>query len=283
MQNGEKVKMLVSVVIIAYNSADTIIETLDSVYYQSYDNLELIVADDCSKDDTSSIVNNWFKEKGGRFNSTLYISNDKNVGVTKNGNIGIKAARGSYVQLIAGDDKLCHNCIKAKIDYIQDRKVDYIVCKTKLFGKNDETIREMQKFCDKGYDVLRKTRDEQLSALLKNNIIVGPSGSFFRKEFFDEFGGFDERYPMMEDYPFIFHYLMSGRTINFIDEELTEYRVSDNSLSISANSAMWISLRLFYEAELRGEIIKRKKFGLLLYHELRYKYKALKTYFRKKG
>lgn len=43
---------LVSVIVITYNSAQYVVETLDSVYSQTYENIELIVTDDCSQDNT---------------------------------------------------------------------------------------------------------------------------------------------------------------------------------------------------------------------------------------
>ena len=50
---------LVSVVVLAYRSADTIIETLESIKKQTYPKIELIVTDDCSPDNTVEVVENW--------------------------------------------------------------------------------------------------------------------------------------------------------------------------------------------------------------------------------
>lgn len=58
---------LVSVSIITYNSSSTILETLDSIYSQSYQNIELIVSDDCSTDNTVEICKKWIDEHKDRF------------------------------------------------------------------------------------------------------------------------------------------------------------------------------------------------------------------------
>ena len=58
MQN--KHMNLVSVVVVVYNSSETVVETLDTILKQTYRNIELIVADDCSTDDTVKIVKSWF-------------------------------------------------------------------------------------------------------------------------------------------------------------------------------------------------------------------------------
>lgn len=54
---------LVSVIVITYNSSKYVLETLNSVAAQTYDNIELIISDDCSKDNTVEICRNWLKMK----------------------------------------------------------------------------------------------------------------------------------------------------------------------------------------------------------------------------
>lgn len=65
--------ILVSVVVITYNSEKYILETLESIKTQSYKNLELIISDDCSKDDTVMICRDWLDKEGERFIRTKLI------------------------------------------------------------------------------------------------------------------------------------------------------------------------------------------------------------------
>ena len=58
---------LISVVVFSYNSSSTIIETLDSIYAQTYKNIELIISDDGSSDDTVKKTQRWSKSKCNRF------------------------------------------------------------------------------------------------------------------------------------------------------------------------------------------------------------------------
>lgn len=58
---------LVSVSVITYNSAKTVIETLDSIKAQTYQNIELIVSDDCSTDNTVEICRDWLTKNEKRF------------------------------------------------------------------------------------------------------------------------------------------------------------------------------------------------------------------------
>ena len=63
---------LVSVVVISYNSAATIIETLDSVKNQNYSNIQLVVADDASSDNTVELVRDWMNQKWKRTSQLYY-------------------------------------------------------------------------------------------------------------------------------------------------------------------------------------------------------------------
>ena len=75
---------LVSVVLITYNSDRYVLDTLESVKNQSWDNIELIVSDDGSTDDTIFICSNWLYENKDRFFNTELITVAKNTGIPAN-------------------------------------------------------------------------------------------------------------------------------------------------------------------------------------------------------
>ena len=70
---------LVSVTVITYNSSKTVLETLDSIKAQTYQNLELIVSDDCSTDDTVELCRNWIEQNKERFVRTELLTVEKNL------------------------------------------------------------------------------------------------------------------------------------------------------------------------------------------------------------
>ena len=76
-----KKEELVSVVVVTYNSALTIVETLESVKNQSYQNIELIITDDASKDNTLKLCKDWLDQNGNRFPLFRIIESEKNTGV----------------------------------------------------------------------------------------------------------------------------------------------------------------------------------------------------------
>ena len=94
----------VSVVVITNNSVKCIIDTLESVKEQTYKNIELIVSDDGSTDETLTLVKEWLDINEGRFTHNSIVESEINTGITKNCNRGTKVAIGKYIKLIAGDD-----------------------------------------------------------------------------------------------------------------------------------------------------------------------------------
>ena len=85
---------LVSVFVVSYNAADYICETLESIKAQTYQNIELIVSDDHSSDQTVELANEWIESNKERFVRTELITVDHNTGVSANYNRAIRACRG---------------------------------------------------------------------------------------------------------------------------------------------------------------------------------------------
>lgn len=109
---------LVSIVVITFNSAHFVLETLESAKAQTYQNIELIVSDDCSTDDTVEICCKWIKENAVRFTSVELITSPINTGIPANCNRGVRAAQGDWIKLIAGDDILFPGCITDNLNYV---------------------------------------------------------------------------------------------------------------------------------------------------------------------
>ena len=104
---------LVSIIVISYNSSKYVLETLESAKAQTYQNLELIISDDCSTDNTVKLCDTWLKDNKSRFTKTKLITVEKNLGIPKNCNRALYTAEGDWTKLIAGDDILMPNCVKA--------------------------------------------------------------------------------------------------------------------------------------------------------------------------
>ena len=109
---------LVSVTVCTYNSSKTVIETLESIKTQTYRNLELIVSDDGSKDDSVHICESWANDNKKRFHRIKILTYSPNTGTSANMNRAYSETQGEWIKGIAADDKLLPNCISDYIDYV---------------------------------------------------------------------------------------------------------------------------------------------------------------------
>ena len=109
-------KPLVSVVIPAYNAEKLVGITLDSVINQTYKNLEIICVNDCSKDDTLSVLNDYAKKD----NRIKVLTNEKNSGVATTRNNALKVATGEYIAFVDADDVWDLTKIEKQINFMQE-------------------------------------------------------------------------------------------------------------------------------------------------------------------
>jgi len=123
---------LVSIVIMAYNSASTIRETLQGCYSQTYPLLEVIVTDDGSQDDTVSIA----RDLAARFPAikTIVIANPTNDGIVRNCKRGLDKASGTWAKIIGADDILLPDGIADLVTAGQSAKADVVLSQFQSFG-----------------------------------------------------------------------------------------------------------------------------------------------------
>lgn len=224
---------LVSICVITYNSSKTIIQTLDSVKIQTYQNFELIISDDGSTDDTVEICNSWI-EQNRKLNFRLrLITIEYNTGVPSNCNRAIEACKGKWIKLIAGDDCLMKNCISDFINYINtNRTCEIVFSNYYLFIEKSKKI-ELKglKFIDEQMlcfsDMNAK---EQLHYYIEHAINITPS-LFYTKKLLLKHGGFDERYRLFEDTPMIVKLLNSNVHIEYMSIPTVLYRISQESIT----------------------------------------------------
>ncbi|BAE85097.1 bifunctional glycosyltransferase/CDP-glycerol:glycerophosphate glycerophosphotransferase [Desulfitobacterium hafniense] len=242
---------LVSIVVVSYRSSKYIISTLDSIAKQTYHNIELIITDDCSPDETIEVASNWIKCHSERFYAIKTVTSEKNTGISGNCNRGFSAAQGEYVKLIAADDLLKENCIEDMLNGIIEQKGDIAFCYEYVFYPQDELY--LNTSHDKNLEVrphaigIYKCSPESMyKRMLTVNQFPAPT-SFIRKEVFEALGGFDEKYPFTEDYPFWLKAIKSGAKIVFVPIYGVYYRKTDESISWRENKVLSPSQQRFQD------------------------------------
>ena len=240
---------LVSVAVVTYNSSKTVLETLDSIADQTYQNLELIVSDDCSTDDTVEICREWIEAHKDRFVRTVLLTSEKNTGVSANMNRGADACEGEWVKDIAGDDVLLPNCIDIYVEYVRENpEAVYVFAKVEMFGGDSATRKELEDW----YSSMEKkffswSFEEQYDQLtLSDNPIPTPTSFYNRVKVMALGVRNDERIPFYEDKPKWVNFLEKGVRFDYIDKVTVRYRLSDNSLCRNTPDKYIVSQAQFY-------------------------------------
>lgn len=224
---------LVSVVVVTYNSARTVIDTLNSIKNQSYQILELVVSDDGSTDNTIKLCNEWIYNNKQRFVSASLLTTDKNTGTVKNLNRGVKASKGTWIKGLAADDALVHSAISDYVSFVQSNK-EINICSARLLlmPENKNTnLEPIRLSYEKYFNAVSSDYSTQKRLIYGNAYVFPGPGWFFSRELYNEVGGFDEKYILMEEWPFANAVLNHGYRIFPLDKELVIYRVSSNSVS----------------------------------------------------
>lgn len=222
----------VTVAVITYNSARTVLQTLDSIKAQTYDRIRLVIGDDCSTDDTVKVCEQWIGNNSTRFVSAEVLTTSVNTGVTANCNRVWDACKSDYFKLIAGDDYLLPDCIESNISFMLNNPSSVAVFSKMLFvGSKREVKRYGSYFNPSFYSFFDLSADEQHKKLVEvSNCLPAPT-SFLRISKLKEMGlRFDERVPLMEDWPMWINITERGIRLDFFHKETVCYRVGSGGL-----------------------------------------------------
>jgi glycosyltransferase involved in cell wall biosynthesis len=233
---------LISVVVVTYNSSKTIVETLESIKSQTYPNIELIISDDASKDDTILKCWKWLAdlaENESRFVSKKVVLAGVNLGIPANCNRGVKTSSGSYIKLIAGDDALFSTCLMDNFRYVEKRPdVDILLSQMEIFDTKFQSelslgVWKSGALTDFFPDEI--SASQQYNMLLTNDRVGNTPTIFLRAGIFEKIGYFDEEFPWVEDYPFWLKATKAGIRINFMDLVTVQYRKHISSIHNNGN------------------------------------------------
>jgi glycosyltransferase involved in cell wall biosynthesis len=254
-------QVLVSVVVVTYNSAGFVRETLDSIARQQYRNLEMIIADDASRDDTVAICREWVSKNEDRFVSVKVIADKPNEGLAGNCNRGLYAASGSWIKFIAGDDTLLENCISDYVSFVsQNEKVAVVFSNMRRMDKNARVIDVYKPHTAFfGYGPER-----QLVFLLYKNVLPA-AAAFINRDVLVHEGGFDKTYPMMEDYPLWIKLLVAKYQFGYINKETVCYRIHDQSVSNNVDGLNPLFVKCMIDYDTNVTLPMARKISKLLY------------------
>lgn len=196
---------LISILMTAYNRQQFIAEAIESVLAATFQDIELIIVDDCSNDDTVAIAKGYAASDS---RIRLYL-NEKNLGDYPNRNKAVGYAQGKYIIWCDSDDKMLINTIEKTIGLITSFP-------DTLFGITFEGENKEAFLLDSN-SVIRKHFFE------KPLLMKGPGGTIINTSFFKKIGGYPEKYGPAND--MYFNLKAAGRSsVLMIPFEFIYYR-----------------------------------------------------------
>lgn len=222
-------KPLVSVVMSVFDTPDDwLVQSIESVLHQTYENLEFIIIDDCCKKSNKDILVS-YKEIDDRI---ILLKNEKNLGLTKSLNIGLNVARGTFVARIDADDLALPDRIEKQIKCFEQNK-DLVIC-----GTNAWALNGIQK---KPFDVPLGSSQSLKCMLCWKDVFVHPSVMLNLDVMRKENLYYDENFRTAQDYELWCRLSKYGDVMN-LPERLCVYRVHEKQVS-SKLSLMQASCR----------------------------------------
>ena len=210
--------MKVSVIIPTFNRLSLISRAIDSVLKQTFKPFEIIVVDDGSSDNTSTFIKNNYK--------SVKLIKQKNLGVSKARNVGIKNSSGDWIALLDSDDEWKKNKLEVQIKSLSEYDY-YSVCHTnEIWIRNGTRVNQKKRHQKYGGNIFDKCLDI---------CRISPSSIIFQKNIINEVGWFDENLSICEDYD-LWLRITANFKILFIDKPLIiKYGGHSDQLSKSVN------------------------------------------------
>lgn len=245
----------VSVITPIYNAEKYLESTLESVFYQTYKNLEIVLVDDCSTDTSKAIIEKFMC----KHSEIIYYCQPKNMGAGAARNKALELATGQYVAFLDSDDLWLPEKTEKQIQLMKKKNSPFSYAAIEMMDEDSKTIKEkrnIKESCDYNY--------------LLHNTIIATSSVIIDRSVLGDF-----RMPLRrggQDYATWLKLLRNGTVASGINEALVRYRISSNSLS----SNKFKSIRQVWEIQTQDENINKI---FAVYHILCFVFNASKKYF----
>lgn len=250
---------LVSVIIAVHNGEHTIAETIQSVLNQTISDIELIIINDGSTDNTLDIIHN-FQD------SRISVHSISNSGPSVARNKGIEVARCKYLSFIDADDLWINNKLEKQLDIIQQLpEVEIVYCWTMFIDENGVILHPLKPL---------KFEGDVYENILVNNFIGSGSNILVSKEALQLVGKFDATLTYAEEWDLLIR-LSKKYKFSLVKEYLVYYRQYTNSLSSNIDNLEKGTIKVIEKAykDVPVQLLKLKSKSLSsLYSYISYLY-----------
>lgn len=213
----------VSIIVPVYNMEKYLTECMDSLINQTLDDIEIIVINDGSKDNSLKILKDYKK----KYPDKLKIIDQVNSGISVARNNGLKIATGKYIGFVDSDDYVKKDMFEKLYNQIEKTKSDIVVCDIEEY--------RIKKNEFKYIDVANQIKGNNLyeTPSIINTIDYGPCNKLFRKEMFDAI-----KFPKdlkYEDLNAILKVFLIASKITTLNESLYIYRINETGETQTVN------------------------------------------------
>lgn len=231
---------LVSIIVPAYNIEKYISRCINSITNQSYNNIEIIIINDGSTDNTGKVINNLVIK-----DNRIKVINQKNMGSIEARKKGIKIAKGKYILFVDGDDWIEQECI-----YTLYNKAEYSNSDIVLYNSFRACDNKKVKF--KTFDNVEDKDNDYLKDLFINKILPGVVFKFIKKDFIDSNNiKFPNCISYAEDLALSSSIFMHNPSISYVEDYLYNYYQNDNSITrITSSRVLDVIIALDFIKEL---------------------------------
>lgn len=214
---------LVSIVVPVYNMGSSLEICVDSLLKQNYSNIEILLIDDGSKDNSFQICNE-LKKKDDR----IHVYHTENRGSGPARNTGIENANGRYIYFPDADDKLNKNAIRILVNAMENGKFDLVVFGYEsIDSKGNIVLKKQYPEMGKKGEQVRQDYSDYVASTRKYGIQGAPWNKFFDLNLIKKFS---VKYPALrrhQDEVFISHYMCYAQRIHFIEDILYSHYLND--------------------------------------------------------
>ncbi|MDB5280361.1 MAG: glycosyltransferase [Ferruginibacter sp.] len=262
---------LVSIGIANYNYANYIVHALNSIEDQSYQNIEVIIVDDHSTDNSVTVIEDWIKQYKG-LKIISFIKNEQNLGIAKVSNLVLQSAKGKYFQVLDADDILLPDKVAIQVDKMEgNSNAALIYSNTCIIDEGGEVINN-DYLSRVGYDEKNMPEGFVHERLFDFNFIPN-SSVLVKTHSAKEVGGFDDTVQVQDYYLWI--KLSEHHEVIYMHGNTAQYRIHGTSLSnkesTNANSIAG-ELDLLYRYYKDGDAARQKKIKKSIHHSAAYLY-----------
>lgn len=237
----------VSIIVPVYNSEKYIGECIDSIVKQSYENIELVLVDDGSRDSSGLIC-----DKYALIDERIKVIHNTNHGVSHARNCGIEIASGEYLCFIDSDDYVDLDFIYKLVIPTKDKQYDFVVCRH--FSVNKGKIRE--NICD------LKICSENIKQdyWLLTSFVGGPVMKLYKSSIIEQYNlRFNEALSYSEDRVFNSIFYTYVKKYFFVNEALY-YTVNRNPNSLSKASSLKVFKDALLELRITSELLTKNNY-----------------------